>query len=239
MKRTEQAVSAASAAKRSCASGSRSIAMSVPSGPSRCATRRACPPSPKVQSIAVWPGWGSSSSSSSRASTGVWAPLALASPSCLWAARARAARLEDEPRAGGLASPEPFLRACTTIGDRPEVRPSIPARRAISGSVIGTGGDLRDAAQQRRSMFAPGGLGPQLHAVAHAHHDDLLGQSGVLAEEARDHDAPGGVKLGVVGAAVEEALQLGQARRQRRQLGQGALGVALVLLRTPHAHARL
>ena len=37
-----------------------------------------------------------------------------------------------------------------------------------------------------------------------------------------NHDPPGGVELGVVGAAVEEALELGQPRRQRRQLGQRA-----------------
>ena len=41
------------------------------------------------------------------------------------------------------------------------------------------------------------------------------------------------------GAAVEEALELGQPRRQRRKLCERALGVALVLLRTPYAHARL
>ena len=40
------------------ASGSRSIAISVPDDPSRSATRRACPPSPNVQSITVWPGAG-------------------------------------------------------------------------------------------------------------------------------------------------------------------------------------
>ncbi len=61
----------------------------------------------------------------------------------------------------------------------------------------------------------------------------------MLAEEARDHDAPGGVQLGVVGAAVEEALELCKARRERRELSQRALGVALVLLGPPHPHARL
>src|SRR5947208_14028165 len=44
--------------------------MSVPLAPIRPATSRAWPPSPKVQSSAVAPGWGSRSSISSPASTG-------------------------------------------------------------------------------------------------------------------------------------------------------------------------
>src|SRR5579875_219066 len=71
MKRTWQGNSAASSAKRSSAAGSRSIPISVPPGLTRSATRRACPPPPNVQSIATSPGWGSSSSISSPASTGM------------------------------------------------------------------------------------------------------------------------------------------------------------------------
>src|SRR5204863_2442471 len=56
--------------KRSSAAGSRSMQMSVPFGPIRSATSRACPPSPNVQSIAVSPGRGSSRSISSPARTG-------------------------------------------------------------------------------------------------------------------------------------------------------------------------
>ena len=41
-----------------------------PSAPSRSATRRAWPPAPNVQSTATSPGWGSSASISSPASTG-------------------------------------------------------------------------------------------------------------------------------------------------------------------------
>src|SRR5690242_18822815 len=47
--------------------------MSVPSGPIRSATRRAWPPSPKVQSTATSPGRGSSRSISSPARTGTCA----------------------------------------------------------------------------------------------------------------------------------------------------------------------
>src|SRR5689334_19048096 len=70
MKRVSQATSRAKPSKRSSAAGSRSMQMSVPFGPMRSATRRACPPSPKVQSIAVSPGRGSSRSISSPARTG-------------------------------------------------------------------------------------------------------------------------------------------------------------------------
>src|SRR3954468_14886686 len=70
MKRVSQATSRAKLSKRSSAAGSRSMQMSVPLAPMRSATSRAMPPSPKVQSIAVSPGWGSSRSISSPARTG-------------------------------------------------------------------------------------------------------------------------------------------------------------------------
>src|SRR6185436_4657548 len=74
MKRVSQATSAASCAKAASAVGSRSIAISVPVGPIRSATRRAWPPAPSVQSTAIWPARGSSASISSPARTGtcVW-----------------------------------------------------------------------------------------------------------------------------------------------------------------------
>src|SRR3954452_8939035 len=72
MKRVSQATSRAKLSKRSSAAGSRSMQMSVPLGPIRSATRRAWPPSPNVQSMAVSPGRGSSRSISSPASTGTW-----------------------------------------------------------------------------------------------------------------------------------------------------------------------
>src|SRR5690242_14341297 len=62
MKRVAQGASLAKAAKRSSASGSRSMQTSSPEAPIRSATRRAWPPAPNVQSIAVWPGEGSSTS---------------------------------------------------------------------------------------------------------------------------------------------------------------------------------
>src|SRR3954471_6949658 len=70
MKRVSQVTSRAKLSKRSSAAGSRSTQMSVPLGPIRSATSRACPPSPKVQSMAVSPGRGSSRSISSPARTG-------------------------------------------------------------------------------------------------------------------------------------------------------------------------
>src|SRR5579884_4468528 len=71
MKRVWQLTSAASSAKRSSASGSRSIPISVPAGPRRSATRRAWPPPPNVQSTATSPGCGSRTSISSPARTGM------------------------------------------------------------------------------------------------------------------------------------------------------------------------
>src|SRR4051812_21856233 len=70
MKRVSHETSRANESKRSSAAGSRSMQMSVPAGPMRSATRRAWPPSPKVQSMAVSPGCGSSRSISSPARTG-------------------------------------------------------------------------------------------------------------------------------------------------------------------------
>ena len=52
------------------AAGSRSIAISVPSGPIRSASRREWPPPPKVQSTTVSPGWGAVSRITSAARTG-------------------------------------------------------------------------------------------------------------------------------------------------------------------------
>src|SRR3954463_2065514 len=72
MKRVRHGASSASAAKRSSAAGSRSTAISVPSGPRRPATSRAWPPPPKVQSTATSPGCGSTTSISSPARTGTW-----------------------------------------------------------------------------------------------------------------------------------------------------------------------
>src|SRR4051794_32984115 len=70
LKRVSHATSRAKLSKRSSAAGSRSMQMSVPLGPIRSATSRACPPSPNVQSIAVSAGRGSIRSISSPARTG-------------------------------------------------------------------------------------------------------------------------------------------------------------------------
>src|SRR5436190_303669 len=70
MKRVAHTASRANSSKRSSAAGSRSMHTSVPVDPMRSATSRAWPPSPKVQSTAVSPGCGSSTSISSPARTG-------------------------------------------------------------------------------------------------------------------------------------------------------------------------
>src|SRR5215216_434277 len=70
--RVSHGAARASSSKRSSAAGSRSMQTSVPVEPSRSATRRACPPAPKVQSTAVSPAAGRVRSISSPASTGTW-----------------------------------------------------------------------------------------------------------------------------------------------------------------------
>src|SRR5437588_8532597 len=72
MNRVWHGSSADSSAKRSSAAGSRSMPISVPAGPIRSATRRACPPPPNVQSTATSPGRGSTTSINSPARTGMW-----------------------------------------------------------------------------------------------------------------------------------------------------------------------
>jgi hypothetical protein len=88
-------------------------------------------------------------------------------------------------------------------------------------------------------MLVPATPVPQLQTVSDADDHDLLRQPGVLGQETRDHDPSGRVEVRVLGAAVEEPLELGQPRRQGGQLGERALRVALVLLRPPHPHAGL
>src|SRR3954453_18280848 len=76
MKRARQGSSSASAAKRSSATGSRSMPISTPPRPSRSAISSAWPPPPKVQSTATSPGRGSRSASASSARTGTcWAVM--------------------------------------------------------------------------------------------------------------------------------------------------------------------
>src|SRR5439155_26265355 len=88
-------------------------------------------------------------------------------------------------------------------------------------------------------MLVPCALVPQLQTIPYPDNHDLPGQPGVLAEEARHHDPPRGVKLGILGASVEEAFELRQLRRERGQLLERPSRVALVLLRTPDPNAGL
>jgi hypothetical protein len=55
-------------------------------------------------------------------------------------------------------------------------------------------------------VLGPGLAIPDLEAIAGPHDDDLLAEACVRRQRSRNHDAPGGIKVGVVGAAVEEAL---------------------------------
>src|SRR3954471_6116019 len=73
MKWVSHGTSRAKASKRSSAAGSRSMQISVPPGPRRSGTRRAWPPPPKGQPIAVSPACGSRRSISSPARTGTCA----------------------------------------------------------------------------------------------------------------------------------------------------------------------
>ena len=85
MNRVRHGSSAAISLKRSSATGSRSIPISVPVGPRRSAISLAWPPPPKVQSTAVSPGCGSSRSINSPARTGmcVWVmSRSVAKPCC-------------------------------------------------------------------------------------------------------------------------------------------------------------
>src|SRR2546430_11446702 len=79
MKRVALATSSEKAANSTSACGSRSMQISSPDGPTRSATRRACPPAPNVQSIATSPGAGSIRSISSAASTGMWRVMSRSS----------------------------------------------------------------------------------------------------------------------------------------------------------------
>src|SRR5438876_2854618 len=211
MKRTAQGASRWKRARPSSASGSRSIATSVPDGPRRRATRRACPPSPNVQSIAHWPGWGSSSSISSAARAGMW--RACSPP-------------RSRPVRRGAAGPLTRLK-----------RPRLAD--VISSSVIDNGRDGGDAAQQGRLVRAPLALAPQLQPLAHAHDHDLLLEVRLLAQEGGDDHASGGVQFGVLRVPEKKTLQLRPARGERGQALERAPAVLVVLLRAPHPHARL
>src|SRR5947209_18026870 len=141
MKRVSHSTSAASSAKRSPAKGSRSIAISVPAGPIRPAIRRACPPPPKVQSIAVLPGCGSRSSISSPASTGTCVVVMSISVA---KARCDLGDTTDDVLAVALVGgPIPDLDALTRAGHDHvflEVRVVHQRRRAhqaVSGAELG------------------------------------------------------------------------------------------------------
>jgi hypothetical protein len=77
-----------------------------------------------------------------------------------------------------------------------------------SASIAKARGDVGHGVREPGVVVLPRGAVPDLQAAAGAGDDDLLAESGVVEEEGRDADAPGGVELGVVGVGREEALQL-------------------------------
>src|SRR5436190_15880386 len=210
-KRAEQETSPASRSKLSRASGSRSIATSVPADPRRAAMRRAWPPSPNVQSIAVCPGRGASSSTSSTARTGTW---------------------ERAPSAAsrGRRPPAPPRRGRRGADPRRE--------RVISSSVIEARRDLLHFAEQLGRVLGPAVPAPELQTGTGAHDDDVLLDRRVPAEEGRHDYPPGRVELGVDRVAEEEALHFAEPGRERGQRVQRAAAVALVVVRMPDADAR-
>src|SRR5689334_22427177 len=210
-KRAEPENSPASRSKPSCASGSRSIAISVPADPRRAAMRPAWPPSPNVQSIAVCPGRGASSSTSSGARTGTWeaAPPAAS-------------------RAGRPATPPRRSRR----GEDPR------RERVISSSVIEARRDLLHFAEQLRRVLGPAVPAPELQTGPGADDDDVLLDCRVPAQKGRHDHPPCRVELRLDRVAVEKALHFAEPGRERGQLVERAAAVALVVARVPDADAR-
>src|SRR5262245_22626054 len=90
---------------------------------------------------------------------------------------------------------------------------SSPARTGmwvvdISTSIAERSSDVGELVRELGVVVRPCRAVPHLEAVARAGHYDLLAQGRVLEEEARDHDPPGGVQVGVEGVRAEEAREL-------------------------------
>src|SRR6188472_147425 len=136
--------------------------ISVPSGPIAAAMRRAWPPPPKVQSTAVCPGWGASSSLSSAARTGL----------CSLVMKKRFARFS-----GGRSK----STACCT-------RAAISLRRSARGEALG---DLRRRGVELGLLFGPGLGVPDLQVLPRADDDAGTGEPGVLYQRPGHADAAG------------------------------------------------
>src|SRR6188472_910397 len=153
--------------------------ISVPPGPSSAAIRRAWPPPPKVQSTAVCPGSGASSSLSSVARTG-WCSLVI---------KKRFARFS-----GGRSKSTALC-----------ARATISLRRSTRGQSLGY---LRCRGIELGLLLGPGLGVPDLQVLAGADDDAGAGEAGVLDQRLGHADAAGGIELLVEGATVEAATQL-------------------------------
>ena len=167
MKRVWHGTSAASAAKRSSATGSRSTPIRVPAGPSRSAIRRAWPPPPTVQSTAVSPGRGSSSSISSPASTGMW--VLVMSSSVAKARRDVGDSGQNVFEVQRVAPAVPHLEALAGAGDHDLLVESGVAHQvrrdhhSVGGVELGVEGGVEEEALElaglRRGRVEPGERG--------------------------------------------------------------------------------
>src|SRR5512132_3237803 len=109
----------------------------------------------------------------------------------------------------------------------------------MSTSMAEGGGDVGELVGERRVVPGPVRAVPDLEAVAGAGHHDLLAQPGVLEQEARHHDAPGGVEVAVERVGAEEARELAGLLRERVHALQRGPGVGLEVAGCPHLHAAL
>src|SRR3954454_4401609 len=207
-KRVEQGASSAKDSKRASAAGSRSTQISVPAGPIAAAIRRACPPPPKVQSTAVWPGRGASSSVSSAARTGL----------CSVGMKKRFARSRDAVAGDGARC----------------ARAAISLRRSVRGQALG---DLRRGGVQLGLLLGPILGVPDLQVLPGPDHDAGTGEAGVLDQRPGHPDATGGGELLVEGAAVEAAAQLARVAPEGAVRREEAVGELLELLGRVHPDA--
>src|SRR6478609_6429426 len=182
--------------------------ISVPLGPRAAAMRRAWPPPPKVQSTAVCPGAGASSSVSSAARTG-WCSVVI---------KKRVARSTGR-----------WSRSMARCA-----RAAISLRRSARGQALG---DLRRRGIELGLLLGPGLGVPDLQVLAGADDDARAGEAGVLDQRPGHANAAGGVELLVEGATVEATAQLARVAAEGAVRREEAVGELLELLGRVHPDA--
>ncbi len=182
--------------------------ISVPVGPSAAAIRRAWPPPPKVQSTAVWPGWGASSSSQLGGEDGFVLGWHIDK---VCAIQLRAGGDWGSLRSGGHLT-----------------------RRSVRGQALG---DLRRRGVELLLLLGPGVGVPDLQVLARADDDAGAAQARMLDQRLGHADAPGGVELLVEGAAVEAAAKLARIAPEGAVRREEAVGELLELLGRVHPDA--